>query len=73
MNLKFLRAKKGLSQEALAEKIDTTSATISRWESGECEPSITKLVQLTQILECSLDDLLLNPTPPSAPVASSGA
>jgi transcriptional regulator with XRE-family HTH domain len=64
MNLRALRLKKGMNQEELAEKLDTTSATVSRWENEECEPNITKLVLITQILECSLNDLLLNPTPP---------
>ena len=37
------RKKAGLSQEALAEKIGVSRQAISKWETGEASPEITKL------------------------------
>ena len=33
-NLKFLRKKKGLSQEELAVRLNIVRQTVSKWESG---------------------------------------
>ena len=33
-NLQKLRKEKGLSQEALAEQLDVTRQSVSKWESG---------------------------------------
>ena len=38
-----LRTKKGLSQDALAEKIYVTRQAVSRWENGETVPNTETL------------------------------
>ena len=59
MNIKNARAKKGLSQEQLAEILDITSTHISYLETGTKSPSIEMLVKLANALDVSADDLLV--------------
>ncbi len=56
----FLRKKKGLSQEALGERIDVTRQTISNWELGETQPNPDQLKLLSKELNVSIDELLDN-------------
>ncbi|MCA0455696.1 MAG: helix-turn-helix domain-containing protein [Chloroflexi bacterium] len=68
------RDKKGLSQAALAELVNTNSNQVSRWEIGENDPKSSFVVKLADALETSTDYLLGrtdNDAPP--PPASSGS
>ena len=49
------RKKAGLSQEALAEKIGVSRQAISKWETGEAAPEITKLPLLADEYEFGLE------------------
>ena len=51
------RKGRGMSQEALAEKIGVTRQAVSKWETGEAQPDYTKLIALADALEVSLDYL----------------
>jgi len=53
-----LRKKKGFSQAELAEKINVSRQTISRWEVGTALPTAENLKYLSQIYEVSLEYLL---------------
>lgn len=53
-----LRKEKGLSQEQLAEKLNVSRQTISKWETGETLPDIENLRNLALILEFSIDNML---------------
>lgn len=53
--IKFGRLKKGLSQEALAEKLKVEGGTVSRWESGKYEPNPEIVPRLLSILDITLD------------------
>ncbi|MFJ5791500.1 helix-turn-helix domain-containing protein [Lysinibacillus sp. NPDC097162] len=53
-----LRKEKGLSQEALAEKLNTTRQAISKWENGQGFPETEKLLMLGNVFEVSIDYLL---------------
>ena len=57
-NLKNLRKSKNLTQSELAEKLFTSPQTISRWESGDGEPSLDLLISLAEILDVSADRLI---------------
>lgn len=59
-NLAFLRTEKGLSQERLAELLNVSRQTISRWESGETLPSADNLMRLSRVLGVSVDYLMGN-------------
>ncbi|QED46478.1 helix-turn-helix domain-containing protein [Cytobacillus dafuensis] len=53
-----LRKEKGLSQEALAEKLNTSRQAISKWENGQGFPETEKLLMIGNIFEVSIDYLL---------------
>ena len=57
-NLKNLRKAKNLTQTDLAEKLFTSPQTISRWETGDGEPSLDMLTSLAEILDVSADRLI---------------
>ena len=46
--LKKLRKEKNITQEELAEKLNVSNRTVSRWETGSNMPDISLLVQLSQ-------------------------
>lgn len=56
--LTMLRQKKRLSQEALANKLYVSRQSVSKWENGDSEPDIDKLVMLAEILGTDLNFLL---------------
>ncbi len=52
------RKKCGLSQEALAEKIGVSRQAVSKWETGDALPEITKLKALAECFGVTVDFLL---------------
>ena len=52
------RKKKGLSQEAVAEKVCDSRQTISKWETEETVPDIYQAKKLAKIYGLSLDELI---------------
>lgn len=54
------RKKENLSQEQLAEKMDVTRQTISKWELNETTPDIKQAKELSKIFRVSLDELTNN-------------
>lgn len=54
-----LRKKKGLSQEALAEKLGISRQSVSKWERAESSPDTDNLIALAKLYGVSLDELLL--------------
>lgn len=63
----YCRKKAGLSQEALAEQIGVSRQAISKWETGESSPEVSKLPLLAQVFHVSLDWLLSEAEPEDAP------
>ena len=55
-----LRKKENLSQEQLAEKLNVTRQTISKWELNETTPDIKQAKELSKIFKISLDELTNN-------------
>ena len=53
-----LRKEKGITQEALAERLKVARQSVSRWEMDAAFPETEKLIKLSRILECSIDFLL---------------
>lgn len=56
-----LRAKAGLSQDELAEKVFVTRQAVSRWENGETIPNTETLKLLSRVLDVSINTLLGSP------------
>ena len=57
--LKQLRVKHQLSQDALAEQLFISRQAISKWENGDTTPDLENLVRLTEIFDVNLDELVL--------------
>lgn len=55
--LKKLRTAAGLTQEQLGNKIDRSTNTISKYESGAMKPTLDVAVDLAFYLKVSLDEL----------------
>lgn len=56
--LQELRKQKGLTQEQLAEKLNVTNQSVSKWEKDINAPDITLLVELADLFGTSVDYLL---------------
>ncbi len=53
-----LRKANELTQEQLAEKLDVSRQSISKWESGQATPELDKIVALSAIFNVTTDYLL---------------
>ena len=56
-----LRTERGLSQDALAEKVFVTRQAVSRWENGETVPNTETLKLLSDLFDVSINTLLGSP------------
>lgn len=56
--IKSFRMKLNLSQRELARKIGVEQNTVSQWENGKRQPSVENLVNLSAVLNCTVDELL---------------
>ena len=57
-NIKTIRKSKGLSQEALAIKLNVVRQTISKWEQGLSVPDAEMLISISKIFETPVSTLL---------------
>lgn len=57
-NLKDLRKSKSLDQNKLAKALSVSSKTISHWETGYTEPSISQLILIANYFDVSIDELV---------------
>ena len=53
-----LRKAHGLTQEQLAEKLDVSRQSVSKWESGQAMPETDKLIALSDSFHVTIDYLL---------------
>jgi len=53
-----LRKEKVLSQEELAEKLNVTRQTISKWELGQSKPDMDKLQEMSTLFEVPIENLV---------------
>lgn len=57
-NIRYLRTKRGYSQDYIAEKLGYKSyTTIQKWESGVSEPPVKKLKELSLLLNADMNDM----------------
>ena len=55
-----LRKQKGFSQEELANRLNVSRQTVSKWEVGESTPDMDNLVAISNLFDISLDELVLD-------------
>ena len=67
--LQLLRKNKGLTQEELAEKTGVSRQAVAKWEAGQVYPDIFNLIQISNLLNVSVDYLVKDQDCAVRPVA----
>lgn len=57
-NLQYIRARAGLTQEQLAEQLEVSRQSVSKWESSASFPEMDTLLRICDLYEVDLDTLL---------------
>lgn len=57
-NLQCLRKQRDITQEQLAEQLEVSRQSVSKWESGASYPEMEKLLQLCSLFNCNMDTLM---------------
>ena len=65
-----LRKQRGLSQEELANRLNVSRQTVSKWEVGDSTPEMEKLIAISDLFEISLDELVLDKAPAQSEASS---
>lgn len=61
-----LRIQQGLSQGDLAEALEVSRQSVSKWETNASTPDLDKLVKLSRFFGVTLDELVTGDTPPQS-------
>ena len=56
--IKLYRENKKMTQNEIANILDVSPATVSKYESGSLEPNIESIKRLAELFEISIDELL---------------
>ncbi len=56
--LKELRKEKELTQEQLAERLNVSNRSVSRWETGSTLPDISMLVEIAEFYEVDIREII---------------
>ena len=57
-NIRELRLRKHMTQDALAESLFVTRQTVSNYETGKSRPDVDMLVKISEIFDCDVNHLL---------------
>ena len=57
-NLKKIRKDNNLSQEQLAEKLNVSRQSVSKWESGQSYPEMDKVIQICNLFNLNINELI---------------
>ena len=58
MSLASARTKAGLSQRAVAEKLNVSPAAVALWDTGKTMPRAGLLPEIAKLYKCTIDELL---------------
>jgi transcriptional regulator with XRE-family HTH domain len=58
--IQFHRARFGLSQSDLAEKLNVTRQSVSKWELNQTLPDLDKVINLCKLFDLTTDELILD-------------
>ena len=67
-----LRTERGMSQDDLAEKLEVSRQSVSKWETAQSTPELDKIIKLADLFGVSVDQLVREgerPRPPEPPEA----
>ena len=67
-----LRTAREMSQQELAEALDVSRQSISKWETGAAVPELDKLVRLSDVFGITLDELVRGTAQPGEPKEEKG-
>ena len=59
-NIRHRREEYDIEQKELAQRLFVSAAMINRIEQGTKDPSVSLLVQIAQVLNCTVNDLIYN-------------
>lgn len=65
-----LRTARGMSQDDLAEKLEVSRQSVSKWETAQSTPDLDKIIKLADLFSVSVDELVREgeqPRPPEQP------
>ena len=68
-----LRAKAGMSQDALAGALDVSRQSVSKWENNSAVPELEKLIKMSELFGVTLDELVGRDAPTPPPPAAAPA
>ena len=57
-NIKYYRDQHQMSKSFVANKLDVSQRLISKWEDGQIDPPIGKLISLSELFEIELHELI---------------
>ena len=60
-NLDYLLHREGLQQKELAKALGVSKSTVSMWITGQTSPRMDKVKKITELLNCTVSDLLDSP------------
>ena len=58
VRIEQFRKRAKITQAELASKLGVTQSAISQWESGATQPEVGKLLKMSEIFGCTVDELL---------------
>ena len=56
--IQYLRKRRGLSQEELADMVGVSRQAVSKWESEQSTPDLEKIITMSDIFEVTTDYIL---------------
>lgn len=58
LNVKFARIRRGISQEELADRVNTSRTTISMIETARQNPTILKIIDIANVLDVDINEII---------------
>jgi transcriptional regulator with XRE-family HTH domain len=72
-NIYKYRAALGMSQASLADELEVSRQSVSKWENNTAIPDLDKLVKMRQLFGVSLDDIVFGDASPQKETPSSSS
>ena len=69
-NIYRLRTEKNMSQGDLADALEVSRQSVSKWENNSAVPELEKVVKMAQIFEITIDELITGQAPSTSSQAS---